>query len=117
MTQRDSSRVERHQFAIGGHAPESNQHAHQQSDGHAKGEHSRKSGQKQLRGLPRPAGMARHHVHHLHELRNKDYECEDDQCKQRVGENLAANMTIKDAHRQEGHSSMPAAGRMGTSSE
>ena len=38
------------------------------------------------------------YVHQAHELRHEEYESEDGQSQQRVGEDFAANVSVKDAH-------------------
>ena len=95
--------VQRHDLAVGGQSPEADEHADQHAHGKRKAEHRRKRAEKQQGHGPDAARVPDDKVHQAHELRNEEYESEDGEAQDGVGNYFASNISIEKAHRSAEH--------------
>ena len=89
-------------FAVGGHAAESEQHADKYGHGNGKSEDGREDAQEQFEDLRAGTGVANEQLHQTDELRNEEDKGEDDESEERVAKNFADNVAVQYAHEANG---------------
>jgi len=102
----DAEGGERNDFAVHGHAAESEEDADEDGHGNGEDEDAGNDAEKESKELRAGTGVADEQLHQADELGYEENESEDEEAKKRVSDDFANNVAIEDAHDGKGQCNM-----------
>lgn len=94
----DAESGEGDDFAVGGHAAETQEDANQDGHGQGEGEDTGQEAEKEFEDLTAGAGVADEERHQANELRDEQNEGENGESEERVAENFTNDIAVQNAH-------------------
>ena len=93
-------------FAVHGHAAETEKHADEDAHGDGEDENAREDAEEEGEDLRAGAGVTNEELHQADELGDEQHEGEDEETQESVTYNFADNIAIEDAHGARGQCNM-----------